>query len=200
MRVGLFTPYDNEVTPEPVAPIQTATPIRGPAKKSTPTPTRRQAEQARRNRIQPNLTRKEARELERKNKYKARDEAEAKINAYPPNILIRDWVDSRWTLTEFLMPVILVVLAISIGGAYFWAPMMNIATYLTWGLFIAVILDVLIMWLGLRGQLRTHFPQEPLKGKFVQLLSRAMKMRRTRIPAPRVKRGSQFIWPHPDDR
>jgi len=196
--VGLFKRTDSAAAEPEVAPPPEV--VKGPAKKTVATPTRRQAEQARRDRIQPTLTPKQAKAREREARYKERGEAEAKIHARPVNTMCRDWVDRRWNLIEFILPVMLLLFVGSIVGSGAVPLLVGISAYLIWGVFILVILDMTIMWMGLRRQLRTHFPSEPLKGKFRYVLSRAMLMRRSRVPAPRVKRGTKFVWPPAEDR
>jgi len=203
--VGLFKPYDEDssasTTPSSTSSANTGE-SQGPAaptKKKIPTPTRRQAEQARRDRIRPVLTPKQAREKERENKYKSRDEQNAKLNAHPYNVLIRDWIDHRWNMAEFLLPVILLIFVGTIVGGYFAPFVMSVASYVIWAVFALLFLDTVYMWFKLRQHLRTHFPDEPMKGKFSYAFSRSMQMRRSRIPAPRVKRGSTFTWPYEGD-
>ena len=187
------------MTPDPVSPEPTSSTSRGPAKKTIPTPTRRQAEQARRDRIQPNLTRKQARERDREARFKSRDEVTAKINAHPPNALLRDWVDGRWNIAEFVLPGVLLIFVATIVGGFYWHPLAEMSTYIIWAVFILLIVDMAVMWIGLRNRLRIHFPDEPMKGKLSLSISRAMSMRRSRMPPPRVKRGTKFTWPYEQD-
>ena len=193
MGVGLFKPYDTDSPNDEVAPSTTA--AKGPAKKSVPTPSRRQAEQARRNRIAPQLTKKEIRERENKAKYKSRDEALARTNSEPANVLIQYYVDGRWNLAEFMIPVMLLIFVAIIVSTYVWPSFLMLSTYIIWGLFALLVFDFMYMWFGLRQQLMKHFPNEPRKGKMWMAFSRAMLMRRSRTPAPRVKRGTKFVWP-----
>jgi hypothetical protein len=198
--VGLFKPYG--ARPDASAQTPTATDTsstRGPAKKTIATPSRKQAEADRRNRIQPVLTRKESKAAERDARFKARDEASAKMNAVPSNALIRDWVDRRINVAEFALPLMLLVFVVTIAGTYFWPGFMLVVSYAIWGIFALLILDVTWMWMGLRRQLGIFFPHESRKGKLGYALSRVMLMRRSRVPAPRVKRGEKFQWPNPAD-
>ncbi|MDR0488643.1 MAG: DUF3043 domain-containing protein [Propionibacteriaceae bacterium] len=190
--MGLFKPYDAEPTKE----VQTPPKPNATAKKSIPTPTRKQAEQARRQRLQPVLTRKQANAIEREARYKSRDEQLAKTHALPYNALIRDWVDHRWNLAEFALPGMLLVFVGTMVGAYFLPSLMMATSYIIWGIFLLLIIDTFLMWFGCRTNLKLYFPGEPLKGKFSYAMSRSMLMRRSRIPAPRVKRGSRFQWPY----
>ena len=197
--MGLFSRYDREPAKPAQAPSDSAG-ARGPTKKAIPTPTRRAAEQARRDRIQPVLTKKQARQKQREAEYKTRDEAMARTHAKPYNAMIRDWIDRRWNVAEFILPVMVLFFVGTIIAAQFWPQVMVYGTYAIWVIVALLILDTFWMWFGLRQQLREHFPEEALKGKFSYALSRIMLMRRSRIPGPRVKRGTRFVWPNPEDR
>ena len=201
--MGLFKPYDKDkdkATAEQASePDAAVSQVKTPTKKAIPTPTRKQAEQARRDRIQPVLTKKEAKRAEQTARYKARDEQMAKVNALPYNALIRDWVDRRWNLAEFALPGLLLVFVATIAGSSYWPPLMMISSYLVYGIFGLIVLDTIWMWAGLRKQLWAAFPGISLKRKFSYALSRSMLFRRSRTPPPRVKRGSKFVWPNPED-
>ncbi len=187
--------------PTPAAPAAAgsstgaSTAAKTPSKKAIPTPTRRQAEQARRDRIQPVLTRKESKSREREARYKARNEAMAKSNARPYNTMIRNWIDRRWNMAEIALPAMLILFVITIVGSYLLPTLMLFAPYVIWAVVLVLVIDTIVMWVGLRKQLKLHFPGEPLKGKLSYAISRSMLMRRSRQPAPTVKRGAPFVWP-----
>ena len=189
--MGLFKPYDPQPIedghPEP-SPASAKTPV----KKGTATPTRRQAEIARRNRISPNLTAKQA-------KRKAQDEATRKMHAQPYNQLIRDTIDHRMHLMEFMMPILLLLLLVFMFGGYVAPALMMWSNWVFFGFLLTVILDGFITWREVRRNLTEYFPHEPLKGKLSYAMNRMMQMRRGRVPPPRVKRGTPFVWP-PDLR
>ncbi|MDR0285665.1 MAG: DUF3043 domain-containing protein [Propionibacteriaceae bacterium] len=201
--MGLFKPYEaakpaetpETTSPSPVESLKTA-----PAKKSIPTPTRRQAEEARRQRIQPVLTKKEAKVREKAATYKAQDDAMTRMNARADITLIRDWVDRRWSIAEFALPIMLLVFVGLMVATNFAPTIASYSIFVVYGIFLLAVVDVLWMWIGLRQQLRTYFPDETLKRKFSFAMSRAMMMRRSRRPAPRVKRGSPWVWPNPEDK
>lgn len=199
--MGLFKPYDDaDKAPEPAEQTDTATGSKsGAKKKAIPTPTRRQAEQARRERLHPTLTPKETRAQERMARYKDRDEQMARIDAQPRNVFIRDWVDRRWSVTEFMLPLMVIFFVATIGGTYLMPDLMYYSTFLIWALFGLLIMDIAVMWFGCRRRLREFFPSDPMKGTFSYAMRRLMMMRRARMPQPRVKRGSPFVWPNPAD-
>ena len=199
--MALFKPYDNGTASsqktQPPSETETA---KNPAKKQVPTPTRKQAEQARRDRIQPVLTKRQANLKNKEAKYKAQNEAMAKVHSRPVNVMIRDWVDHRWNLAEYAMPGMLLVFVGLMIGAYVWAPLALILPWVIYAVFFLLVIDIAIMLLGMRHQVNIYFPGEPMKGKWSYAASRAMMFRRSRQPAPRVKRGTKFIWPNPDDK
>jgi len=192
--VPLFKPYESQSdqpSPEPV---------KNSAKKQVPTPTRKQAEQARRDRLQPVLTKKQANAKNRDAKYKVQNEQLAKTHARPVNAMIRDWVDHRWNLSEFIMPGMLLLLLLIIAAGYIWPQLGAILPIVMYAVVIVWVADTAVMMLGMRKQVRTYFPEETMKGKWGYAWSRASMFRRARQPAPRVKRGSKFVWPYPGDK
>jgi len=196
--VGLFKPYDN--ASQESAPTPATEAPKTPTKKSVPTPTRKQAEQARRDRIQPVLTKKEVKRKESEARYKAQNESMAKVHARPVNTMIRDWVDRRWNLGEFAMPGMLLIFVAMLIGSYAVPALVTVLPWVIYGVFFLLVIDTLIMLFGLRKQIRTHFPEEPMKGKMSYAFSRAMLFRRSRQPAPRVKRGTKFQWPYREEQ
>ena len=198
--MALFKPYDNATSTPPTEQPSESQPTKNPGKKTVPTPTRKQAEQARRDRIQPVLTKKQAKLKDREAKYKALNETNAKVAARPVNVLIRDWVDHRWNLSEFAIPAMLLIFVAMMAAGYLWPPLVFVLPWIVYAVAILMIIDVALMWLGLRHQIQLYFPGEPLKGKLSYSFSRAMLFRRSRQPAPRVKRGSKFVWPNPEDK
>ncbi|MBD4446729.1 DUF3043 domain-containing protein, partial [Xanthomonas citri pv. citri] len=91
----------------PVA--QQKTVSRHTAKKG-PTPTRAEAEAARRHRLNPTLSKKEARKRERLAKRERQAAAMEAAERRPERGYLRDYIDSRWTFSEFIMPIFLAVM------------------------------------------------------------------------------------------
>ena len=207
--VALFKPYDSTerkptgakpaknpspaTAEHPVAAVGTDTKAR--TKKTIATPTRRQAEDARRQRIQPVLTKKQAKQKQRE----AQNESMMRMHARPYNVLIRDWVDRRWNIAEFMLPIMLIIVVGTVVAAYWLPSIMTIGMIAIYALVIALVVDIVLLWVGLRRRLREYFPHEPLKGKLSYAVSRAMLMRRSRQPPPAVKRGAAFVWPPEHD-
>lgn len=186
--MGLFT--SGKPAEEPSTPTQTEASHPGqPQKKAVPTPTRKAAEAARRERLNPTLSPKEAKrrdraaaEAERRKQYTSQD-------ATPQRLLMRDLVDSRFNLAEFAMPILLGVLALSlVPAAYQW---ITIGMYITWGYLGAMAVDLGLMWRTYKRLAAERLPGVPLKGMLFYGFNRQMSFRRWRTPAPRVKRGEQ---------
>jgi len=162
--------------------------------KTAPTPTRKQALAARQERLNPVLTKKEQRQRDRAAQDKRRVDGLQQMHDKPAMTLIRDYVDCRWTIAEFLLPAVLLIIVIplALGGV---PQVMNVAVVVSFALYVGMIVDLALLWWGLRKWLRRLFPEEPLRGKLSYAASRAMLLRRWRRPPAVVKRGSKFVWP-----
>ena len=173
-----------EPVPPPAAPP-------GPGmRKDRPTPTRKEAEAARRQRVARNLSKKEARleagrhaRAERMRAINARD-------ATPEKALLRDYIDSRFNLGEFLLPSLVVILALTFLGQ----SLPRVAVISTIGMYLfilAVIADSAIMWRGFKKVLATRLPKASPRGLLMYGMNRGIQIRRFRMPPPRVKRGEK---------
>ena len=80
--------------------------------KKGPTPKRREAEAARMERLHPTLSPKEQRKRDREAKYEAQAATWEKIESSPERVLLRDFVDARWTAAEFMMPAMILIMAL----------------------------------------------------------------------------------------
>ncbi|MBD3784203.1 MAG: DUF3043 domain-containing protein [Micrococcales bacterium] len=177
------------------APAETATQREGA--KNRPTPKRRDQEAARRRPLVV-ADRKEARTRDRE----ARREQLATVRKalesgdeshYPPRDrgpvrrYIRNYVDARRNLGEFLLPVMLIVLALSLVRN---VTIFTVSVYLTWGAVLLVIVDTALMWRRLKGRLVATFGADALpRGSMSYAVMRVFQLRRSRRPVPVVKRG-----------
>ncbi|MDN5767879.1 MAG: DUF3043 domain-containing protein [Humibacillus sp.] len=103
----------------------------------------------------------------------------------PRRRFIRDTVDSRWNIGEFLLPIMLLVLLLSFVKTS-WALLLVFA--LVYGLIAISIIDSFLMWRRTRKKLEAKFGP-PQKGEGFYAIMRAFQMRRTRMPKPQVARG-----------
>lgn len=98
---------------------------------------------------------------------------------------IRDTVDARWNIGEFMLPVMLLVLLLS----FIKEPWALMAVFvLVYGLILVAILDAVLMWLRTKKRVIAKFG-EAGKGDAWYAVMRAFQMRRTRMPKPVVARG-----------
>ncbi len=197
--MGLFRPYEPGTPAAKPAAAPTTTPEPAvvaeepgrPSRKSVPTPSRRDAEAARRQRLNPVRTKKEAKAYEREQRARIRQKAMADTDARPEMALMRDHVDARWNVAEFMLPVMIVILALSMFGNV--VPELVLGTMVaTWVLLAAVLIDLTLMWRGYKKLLAERFPRSSTKGLMMVAVNRAMQMRRFRQPPARIKRGASY--------
>ncbi len=194
--MGLFRPYERSQaasTPEP-APIvipNPASPAK-PTKKDAPTPSRRDAEAARRERLNPTLSPKEAKARERDARNSLRDEQFTKAEAAPGKVLVRDFVDAHRGVSQWSMPILMVTLAVSLLATSLSPSASLLITVFTYSVFLLIGLDIFLMWRKYKRLHAERLPKVPLKGLLAYMLNRSINVRRLRMPAPRVKPGDKI--------
>jgi len=117
----------------------------------------------------------------------------------PVKRYIRDVVDARWNVGEFMLPVMVAVLVLTFlpillqsnaqwaRTAGQWATTLSVT--LVYGLVVAGALDVFVMWRRTKAQIDAKFGQAPPRGSAMYAVMRAFQMRRSRLPRPQVARG-----------
>jgi hypothetical protein len=103
----------------------------------------------------------------------------------PRRRFIRDSVDGRWNIGEFMLPIMLIVLLLSFVKTS-WA--LLAVFVLVYGLILVAIGDALLMWRRTRRRIEDKFGHAE-KGDAWYAIMRAFQMRRTRMPKPQVARG-----------
>jgi DUF3043 family protein len=183
----------------------TQTPATGPAKaggKGRPTPTRREAEAARKQALKKPRNRKEAaayrREKVRIERGKMQEAMKTGDDRYlpaadkgPVRRFARDYVDARWSVMEFALPVLLVIslLGVVFSRAFIWLPgLVNILFLL---MIVAIAGDWFLLTSGVKRAVARKFPDEPNRGIGFYAVRRTMQMRRWRLPKPMVARGER---------
>jgi hypothetical protein len=178
--VALFRRNSQAAAPEPTTTINTA-----PAgKKDRPTPTRKEAEAARRQRMTTTLSKKEARQTASRQSRAARMKAVSAREAAPEKVLMRDYIDARFNLGEFLLPSVIL-------GSY-WPAVTLIATLAMYLFILGVFVDGYLMWRGFKRVLAARLPKASPKGLLMYGMTRSTQIRRFRSPAPRIKRGEAY--------
>lgn len=207
--MGLFRPYERTdkserkrqstvpakavattTTADPGVPSEKVVVRRG--EKKAPTPTRREAEAARMARLHPNQSPKEQRKAARQARFKSQQETWEKVERSPERTLLRDFVDTRWTVSEFLMPAMILIMAAMLAVSGMGEAGFVASTYIAFGLwfiFILAIINIWIMWRGYKQLLDERMPNANRKGLLMYMVNRSMMIRRFRRPGPRVKRG-----------
>ena len=103
----------------------------------------------------------------------------------PRRRFIRDSVDARWNIGEFMLPVMLLVLLLSFVKTS-WALMF--VFILVYGLILVAVVDAVLMWMRTKKKIEGKFGQSE-RGDAFYAIMRAFQMRRTRMPKPAVPRG-----------
>jgi len=132
--------------PEPTPEVGTAA---GRARKDRPTPSRKEAEAARRQRVTRTMTKKQARAEQARASRASRMRSMNVRESVPEKALIRDYIDARFSLGEFLLPSLVVILALTFLATV--VPLVTtIATIVMYLFILLVILDALMMWRGFK--------------------------------------------------
>jgi len=172
-----------------------------PGAKNRPTPSRREQETARKRPLVPK-DRKAAAGQSRDASRLARAKERAALMSGDESALpardkgpvkryIRDAVDARWNIGEFMLPVMFVVLALTFLPAIFkssasWATLLVFA--LVYGLILVGAVDAFIMWRHIKAKIVAKFGKAPPRGSALYAVTRAFQMRRSRLPRPQVDR------------
>lgn len=191
--MAIFRSYKREDAAPAVQPTST-THIEepgAPRKKNAPTPSRKQAERERMERLHPTLSAKEQKRLERAERSVARDTAFAKVENAPIRQLCRNYIDAKWHVGEFLMPLMLILLALTIGLSNFPNLFLGLSI-VVWVLLGLTIIDVFITWRGFKKLAAERFPNVSTKGLGFYTMNRIIQIRRFRVPPPQIKRGDKF--------
>lgn len=172
------------------------------APKGRPTPSRKEAEAARKQQLRipkdPRAAKRAARERDRAERAKARAAMLAGDERYlpardrgPARGFTRDFVDSRFTIAEFFIFVAIAVLVLG----FIQNPALQSFVSLAFFAFTAVIaIDTIILLVTLNRRAAQQFPdKKDRKGITLYAMLRALQLRRLRVPPPRVRRGGAPI-------
>jgi hypothetical protein len=107
----------------------------------------------------------------------------------PVRRFVRDYVDSRFSLIELVIPLLLVTLVLGYSGN---------PTLARWGntllmvMVLFVLLDMGMLRFRLRRELARRFPDESTKGLTYYAVTRALQMKFMRLPKSQVKVGQKL--------
>lgn len=170
---------------------------KGPGAKGRPTPTRREAETARRERAKAGLDSKTAKKQSRDQRARSSARMRAGMRAGeerylplrdqgPVKRFIRDYVDGRISIAEFLLPLLVVIMVLQYSGS---TRMQSFSSALWTTTLLVVALDTIWLVVRLRRALKAKFPEENLKGTTFYSLLRVLQLRWLRMPKPQVRIG-----------
>jgi hypothetical protein len=168
--------------------------------KGRPTPTRKEAEAAAKARAKVPRTRKEiaaANRLARsQSSSKVREAMKTGEERYlpardrgPVKRFIRDYVDSRFSFVELMIPVLLVTTVLAWSGNPTLASYGNAALF---GMLLLIVVDMLRLRSRLRKEIASRFPEAPLKGNTYYAVMRSLQMKFMRLPKAQVKIGQRL--------
>ena len=155
-------------------------------KKAGPTPSRKEAEALRRQRVTRQLTPKEARkEAAARNRVERMRNLSAR-EAQPEKALMRDYVDARFSVGELLIPLMFAVIILT----FFPDPLVQtIGLFALWAFFAVAVIDVVMLGFILNRKLAAKFGADKVEKVRWYAAMRALQLRLMRLPKPQVKRG-----------
>ncbi|MGP4113059.1 DUF3043 domain-containing protein [Streptomyces sp. 4N509B] len=167
------------------------------APKGRPTPKRKESEALRRAVAKPPANRKEAAKRARETRRVAlAKQREALLSGDERHLPVRDrgevrrftrdFVDGKWHMAEFFLPVAVAILVLSMLPSL---AARNLALLLWLFVIVMIVFDSVLTARRLKKTLRARFPGESLKGATAYALMRTLQMRRMRLPRPQIKRG-----------
>lgn len=168
-----------------------------PGGKGRPTPTRKEAEAAAKARARAPRDKREAarrqREFRAENSRKIRQGMKSGDEKYflprdqgRVRRFIRDYVDRRFSIVEMVIPLMIIGLLLGYTGQ---SALVQASSLVLLATVLFVVTDMLVLRFRIRRELRTRFPEEPLKGTTYYALTRSMQMKFMRLPKARVKIG-----------
>jgi hypothetical protein len=163
--------------------------------KENPTPSRKEAEAARKKALKPAMTRKdqvqrdrEARKQIRQRQQDALRTGEEKYlplrDRGPLKRFARDYVDRRRLVAEYLLPILLLTFVMTM-----FPPPTSSIGMVGWLLATAVtVIEEILVIRGLKKELAKRFPGQSTRGIALYAILRTTQLRRFRLPAAQVKR------------
>ena len=168
--------------------------------KGRPTPTRKEAEAAAKARAKSPRTRKElaaAQKAQRaQSSGKMREAMKTGDERYlpardrgPVRRFIRDYVDSRFSFVELMIPVLLLTTVMAWSGNTMLASYGNAILFAT---LLVIVVDMLRLRRKLGKELAARFPDEPTNGTTYYAVMRSLQMKFMRMPKAQVKIGQEL--------
>ncbi|SEQ48847.1 Protein of unknown function [Streptomyces sp. yr375] len=169
------------------------------APKGRPTPKRNEAQSQRRSVANTSMSRKDASKRQREERRAQLDRQRQALaggderylpvrDKGPVRKFARDFIDSRFNVAEFFLPMAVIILVLSMVRV---GSLQTIALLLWLVVIVLIVLDSLVTGFRLRKQLAERFPDQNRRGAVAYALMRSLQMRRLRLPKPQLKRGAR---------
>ena len=167
------------------------------APKGRATPSRKEAEAARKQRLKPPVDRREASRRERENRTRQREamrsgdeKALLPRDQGPVRRAVRTFVDSRRNAGELFLPGALLILVL---GFIRNVQVQQISLWLWLAMVLLIVIDTFFMLRAMKKALQVMLPDEALKGVNFYAVMRALQVRPLRMPKCQVKVGGAPI-------
>lgn len=168
-----------------------------PGAKGRKTPSRKEAEAARKRAMKTPLTRKEQVKREREARSQIRERQQAALKSGdekylplrdrgPVRRFTRDYIDRRYLIAEFLLPILVVSFVVTTLPP----PWAGIGLFLWLVVTLLTVVDEFLLVRRLKKQLKKRFPEQSTKGVTLYVLLRSTQLRRWRLPKPQIARGA----------
>ncbi|MER6957288.1 MULTISPECIES: DUF3043 domain-containing protein [unclassified Streptomyces] len=169
------------------------------AKKGRPTPKRSEAQTQRRSVANTTTSRKDAAKRQREERRAQMDRQRQALaggderylparDKGPVRKFARDFIDSRFNVAEFFLPMAVIILVLSMVRV---GSLQTIALLLWLVVIVLIVLDSFVTSFRLRKQLAERFDGQNRRGAVAYALMRSLQMRRLRLPKPQIKRGAR---------
>lgn len=169
--------------------------------KGRPTPSRKEAEAARKAALKPTSDRKELARRKRRLRTEQREKVRKAMltgdqknlptrDRGPVRAFCRDLVDSRYNVAEFLLPLLVLILVLSMIPS-----LVGVQFALWMATIVGTTVDTMWLWARTRRELRARFPADETRGALAYTLLRSTQLRRLRLPKPQVRRGQPLPPP-----
>ena len=107
----------------------------------------------------------------------------------PVRRFVRDFVDSRFSFIELMIPLLIVTMILGYSGN---ARLAGIGNTVLMGTILLIIVDMVVLRFRLRRQLARRFPDGDTKGTTYYAITRALQMKFMRLPKAQVKIGQEL--------
>ena len=164
--------------------------------KGRPTPSRKEAEEARKKAMKTPMTRKQQMKREREARAMIRERQQEALKSGDEKFLplrdrgpvrrfTRDYIDRRRVVAEYLLPILVISFVITTIPA-----VAGFGLMIWMGITLLTVIDEFLLIRHLKKELARRFPGQSTKGITMYVLLRSTQLRRFRLPKPQIARGA----------